>query len=66
MMCEACGTPNYVLKARRLGLDLYTVKRHQPRCASFYGRMCDCDPELAPVKQDSLFDQQDTRSLTDC
>lgn len=55
-MCEGCGTPNYVLKARRIGMAAYTVKRHEPRCASFRGRICDCDPELAPVAQSSLFD----------
>lgn len=49
-MCETCGTPNYVLKARQLGLTVYTVK-HQPKCAVNFGRMCDCDPELTPAKQ---------------
>lgn len=57
-MCEACGTPNYVLKARRLGLTTYSVK-HQPKCAAHSGRMCDCDPELVPVKQMAL-------ALSDC
>lgn len=57
-MCQACGTPNYVLKALALGLSAYTVK-HEKKCASRAGFVCDCNPELVPVKQMAL-------ALSDC
>lgn len=57
-MCQACGTPNYVLKARALNMTVYTVK-HEKTCASHLGYLCDCNPELVPVKQMAL-------ALTDC
>lgn len=64
-MCEACGTSNHVSKARGLGVTVYTVKRHEPRCASVSGLMCDCDPELVPVAQADLLEQSAT-GLFDC
>lgn len=47
-MCDSCGIPNDVLKARRWGLAYYSAT-HQKGCASFTGHLCDCDPVLTPA-----------------